>query len=83
MDEVQKEVSPKRSRRVTAVPATEAPVEAKKPTRARKSEDAAPQAAAPESKPADAVAPARSNNNRTRNRSSAPAESAPKVEEVD
>ncbi len=73
MDEVQKENSPKRSRRVTAVPATDAPVEAKKPTRSRKSEDAAPAAAAPES------APERSNT-RTRNRSAAPSESAPKAE---
>ena len=73
MDEVQKENSPKRSRRVTAVPATDAPVEAKKPTRARKSEDAAPAAAAPE------AAPERSNT-RTRNRSAAPSESAPKAE---
>jgi transcription termination factor Rho len=72
MDEVQKENSPKRSRRVTAVPATDAPVEAKKPTRSRKSEDAAP-AAAPE------AAPERSNT-RTRNRSAAPSESAPKAE---
>ena len=72
MDEVQKENSPKRSRRVTAVPATDAPVEAKKPTRSRKSEDAAP-AAASES------APERSNT-RTRNRSAAPNESAPKAE---
>ena len=72
MDEVQKENSPKRSRRVTAVPATDAPVEAKKPTRSRKSEDAAP-AAAPE------AAPERSNT-RTRNRSAAPNESAPKAE---
>ena len=73
MDEVQKENSPKRSRRVTAVPATDAPVEPKKPTRSRKSEDAAPAAAAPES------APERSNT-RTRNRSAAPSESAPKAE---
>ena len=73
MDEVQKENSPKRSRRVTAVPATDAPVEAKKPTRSRKSEDAAPAAAAPE------AAPERSNT-RTRNRSAAPSESAPKAE---
>jgi len=37
MDEVQKETTPKRSRRVTAVPATEAaPAEAKKPARAKK-----------------------------------------------
>ena len=72
MDEVQKENSPKRSRRVTAVPATDAPVEAKKPTRSRKSEDAAP-AAAPE------AAPERSNT-RTRNRSATPSESAPKAE---
>jgi transcription termination factor Rho len=72
MDEVQKENSPKRSRRVTAVPATDAPVEAKKPTRSRKSEDAAP-AAAPE-------AAAERSNTRTRNRSAAPNESAPKAE---
>ena len=72
MDEVQKENSPKRSRRVTAVPATDAPVEAKKPTRSRKSEDAAP-AAAPE-------AAAERSNTRTRNRSAAPNESAPKSE---
>jgi transcription termination factor Rho len=73
MDEVQKENSPKRSRRVTAVPATDAPVEAKKPTRSRKSEDAAPAAATTE------AAPERSNT-RTRNRSAAPSESAPKAE---
>ena len=73
MDEVQKENSPKRSRRVTAVPATDAPVEAKKPTRSRKSEDAAPAVAATE------AAPERSNT-RTRNRSAAPSESAPKAE---
>jgi len=37
MDEVQKETTPKRSRRVTAVPATDAaPAEAKKPARAKK-----------------------------------------------
>ena len=72
MDEVQKENSPKRSRRVTAVPATDAPVEAKKPARSRKSEDAAP-AAAPE-------AAAERSNTRTRNRSAAPNESAPKAE---
>jgi len=72
MDEVQKENSPKRSRRVTAVPATDAPVEAKKPARSRKSEDAAP-AAAPE-------AAAERSNARTRNRSAAPNESAPKAE---
>ena len=79
MDEIQKDSTPKRSRRVTAVPATDAPVEAKKPARSRKSEDAAPQAAAPETKSPDA-APERSNNNRTRNRSAAPAESAPRTE---
>ncbi len=72
MDEVQKENSPKRSRRVTAVPATDAPAEAKKPTRSRKSEDAAP-AAAPEAAP-------ELSNTRTRNRSAAPSESAPKAE---
>ena len=78
MDEVQKENSPKRSRRVTAVPATDAPVEAKKPARARKSEDAAPVATAPEAKSSDA--PAERSNTRTRNRSAAPSESAPKAE---
>ena len=76
MDEVQKENSPKRSRRVTAVPATDAPVEAKKPARSRKSEDAAP-AAAPA---ASTDAPAERSNTRTRNRSAAPSESAPKAE---
>ena len=80
MDEVQKEVSPKRTRRVTAVPATDAPAEAKKPARSRKSEDAAPAVSAPETKSSEAAAPERSNNNRNRNRSSAPAESAPKAE---
>jgi transcription termination factor Rho len=78
MDEVQKENSPKRSRRVTAVPATDAPVEAKKPTRSRKSEDAAPAAAAPEAKSTEAST--ERSNTRTRNRSAAPAESAPKAE---
>ena len=78
MDEVQNDSSPKRSRRVTAVPVTDAPVEAKKPTRSRKSEDSAPQAAAPETKSSGAEAPER--NNRTRNRSAAPAESAPRAE---
>jgi transcription termination factor Rho len=76
MDEVQKENSPKRSRRVTAVPATDSPVEAKKPTRSRKSEDAP--AAAPEAKSTEA--PAERSNTRTRNRSAAPSESAPKAE---
>jgi len=80
MDEIQKDSTPKRSRRVTAVPATDAPAEAKKPARSRKNEDAATQAAAPETQSSDAVAPERSNNNRTRNRSTAPAESAPKAE---
>jgi transcription termination factor Rho len=76
MDEVQKENSPKRSRRVTAVPATDAPAEAKKPARSRKSEEA-PVAAA-ETKSSDA-APERTNT-RTRNRSADSAESAPKAE---
>ncbi|MFM1846183.1 MAG: hypothetical protein RIS19_656, partial [Actinomycetota bacterium] len=76
MDEVQKENSPKRSRRVTAGPATDAPVEAKKPARSRKSEDAAP-AAAPA---ASTDAPAERSNTRTRNRSAAPSDSAPKAE---
>ena len=76
MDEVQKENSPKRTRRVTAVPATDAPVEAKKPARSRKSEEAP--AAAAETKSPDA-APERSNT-RTRNRSADSAESAPKAE---
>jgi len=45
MDEVQKENLPKRSRRVTAVPATDAaPTEAKKPTRAKKVVEAAAEA---------------------------------------
>jgi transcription termination factor Rho len=68
MDEVQKENSPKKSRRVTAVPATDAPAEAKKPARARKSEDAAPATQAVETKTSEAPAAERSNT-RTRNRS--------------
>ena len=41
MDEIQKETTPKRTRRVTSAETSEAPTEAKKPTRARKSSEAA------------------------------------------
>lgn len=51
MDEVQKETSPKRSRRVTAVPVTDAaPAEAKKPARAKKVVETTGEAPAQESK---------------------------------
>jgi transcription termination factor Rho len=51
MDEVQNENSPKRSRRVTAVPATDAaPAEAKKPSRAKKVAEAPAEAPAQETK---------------------------------
>ena len=78
MDEIQKAETPKKSRRVTAVPATDAaPAEAKKPTRARKTEDAP----AADSKPAEsAPAESRGNRNRSANTDSAPQESSERTE---
>ncbi|MEY2815879.1 MAG: hypothetical protein RJA78_455, partial [Actinomycetota bacterium] len=78
MDEIQKAATPKKSRRVTAVPATDAtPAEAKKPTRSRKSEDAP----AAESKPAEAApSESRGNRNRSANSESAPQESSERSE---
>jgi transcription termination factor Rho len=78
MDEIQKAETPKKSRRVTAVPATDAaPAEAKKPTRSRKSEDAP----AAESKPAEsAPSENRGNRNRSANSESAPQESSERSE---
>jgi transcription termination factor Rho len=71
MDEIQKPETAKKSRRVTAVPATDAaPAEAKKPTRARKTEDAP----AAESKPAEAASENRGNRNRAASTDAAPAE---------
>ena len=78
MDEIQKAETPKKSRRVTAVPAADAaPAEAKKPTRARKTEDAP----AADSKPAEsAPAESRGNRNRSANADSAPQESSERTE---
>ena len=71
MDEIQKPETAKKSRRVTAVPATDAaPAEAKKPTRARKTEDEP----AAESKPAEAASENRGNRNRAASTDAAPAE---------
>jgi len=75
MDEIQKPEA-KKSRRVTAVPATDAPTEAKKPSRARKTEDAP----AAESKPAESAPASRGNRSRTSSPDAAPAESAPRAE---
>jgi transcription termination factor Rho len=77
MDEIQKPETPKKSRRVTAVPATEAaPAEAKKPARARKTEEAPTAEAKSESPSSEA----RGNRNRTSSSESAPAESAPRTD---
>jgi len=77
MDEIQKPETPKKSRRVTAVPATDAaPAEAKKPTRARKTEDAP----AAEAKPETSSSENRGNRNRTSSSESAPTESAPRTD---
>jgi transcription termination factor Rho len=68
MGENQNEDLPKKSRRVTAVPSTDAPAEAKKPARAKKTEDAPA---------AEVKTDAPERNNRNRNRSAAPAAEAP------
>ena len=74
MDEIQKETSPKKTRRVSAVPATDAPAEAKKPARAKKTE------AAPAATPATETAAPEARNNRNRSRGTASTEQAPKTE---
>lgn len=77
MDEIQKPETPKKSRRVTAVPATDAaPAEAKKPTRARKTEETP----AAEAKQETSSSENRGNRNRTSSSESAPAETAPRAE---
>jgi transcription termination factor Rho len=77
MDEIQKPETPKKSRRVTAVPATDAaPAEAKKPTRARKTEETP----AAEAKPETSSTETRGNRNRSSSSESAPAESTPRTE---
>jgi transcription termination factor Rho len=75
MDEIQKPEA-KKSRRVTAVPATDAPAETKKPSRARKTENAP----AAESKPAESAPASRGNRSRTSSSEDAPAEAAPRTE---